>query len=108
VAQGSIVFIELAVGQLHTCGVSNQYEAFCWGRGKAGQLGFQEEQVPTPTRVETELRFSSLAAGARHTCGISLEGRAYCWGWGQRGQLGHGRNDNSPKPVLVQGQETIN
>ena len=104
VAQGSIVFSSLALGQLHTCGVAQGGEVYCWGRGLAGQLGVPEDEVTSPTPVQTGIRFSSIAAGARHTCGISVDGKAYCWGWGQRGQLGNGQTRNSSVPVEVAGQ----
>ena len=79
-------------------------EAFCWGRGRAGQLGVPDEEATTPVRVQTNLRFTKIAAGARHTCGISKEGRAYCWGWGQLGQLGLGEYRNTSVPEEVFGQ----
>lgn len=104
VAQGSLVFTTLAVGQLHTCGVAQGGEAYCWGRGEAGQLGVPEEQATAPSPVQTDVRFSSLVAGARHTCGISLDGEVLCWGWGQRGQLGNGKTRNASVPVKVSGQ----
>ncbi len=104
VDQGPTRFFTLAVGQLHTCGLSVAGEAFCWGRGKAGQLGVPDEEVRTPVRVQTDVLFTRIAAGARHTCGISTEGRAYCWGWGQLGQLGLGKNRNTSVPEEVVGQ----
>jgi len=87
-------FVSVSAGIAHTCGVTSDGEAFCWGHDLHGQLGTGIDggfaNVPTPV-AGGDLEFASLSAGGNHTCGVSVAGDAYCWGYGELGQLGNGR-----------------
>lgn len=81
----------------HTCGVSTDGDAYCWGGNYAGGLGSAstmtcsgEPCTPTPTRVSGQIRFATVRAGPNHTCGVTPSGLAYCWGLGTGRQLGFG------------------
>jgi alpha-tubulin suppressor-like RCC1 family protein len=101
---GGLTFVQLAGGGDHTCGLTSDGTAYCWGNNRSGQLG----EGPTdfrdsPAPVATELRFTSIDAGARHTCGLTGDGTAYCWGNNNVGQLGDETTTNSSVPVAVTG-----
>jgi alpha-tubulin suppressor-like RCC1 family protein len=79
----------LSSGPQHTCALTDDGTAYCWGRNDVGQLGDgSSDDRPLPTPVDTELRFAALSAGGEHTCGLTADGTAYCWGMGAGGALG--------------------
>ena len=84
--QGSQRFRTITAGDLHTCGLTDTGEAWCWGMDVTGQSA----SWPAPTRVPGGLAFQSLAAGYALTCGITVGGAAYCWGENTFGQAGMG------------------
>jgi alpha-tubulin suppressor-like RCC1 family protein len=103
VADGQ-VFDSLSAGAEHTCGLTAEGEAFCWGANHRGQLGdgtTEHRSLPTP--VQGGLTFRSLRAAGTTTCGITIAGAAYCWGLGEFGQLGAGDLESSSTPTLVHG-----
>jgi len=67
---------EVVAGARHSCGLTVEGEAVCWGSDADGQSS------PPP-----DVRFVSLVAGDRHTCGLDSELRVYCWGDDSAGQL---------------------
>ena len=95
-------FTEISGGDFHTCGVTSESEAYCWGVGRDGRLGNGDlENKATPQRVAGSLSFKSVDAGAYHTCGVALDGAAYCWGRGDLGRLGTGDTAIHSTPQAV-------
>jgi hypothetical protein len=87
----SLKFRMLASGGSHTCGLTQDGTAWCWGRNAARQTGSQiGDAVPAPTRVRGVPALLSITAGWFHTCGLTSGGSAWCWGDNSFGQLGHG------------------
>lgn len=99
-----IDFRQVDAGSHHTCGVSPEGTAYCWGENDEGQLGVGTSMDhPTPVRVSTDHDFVQISAGGQHTCGVTEDGAAYCWGANGFGQLGDGSADDRPEPVSVAG-----
>jgi alpha-tubulin suppressor-like RCC1 family protein len=74
-------FRALSVGGGHTCGLTAQGTAFCWGVNDYGQLGDGTTADRTrPAAVAGGLRFAELTAGGSRTCGRTVAGEAFCWG----------------------------
>lgn len=101
-------FTDLSVGSGHSCGLTGDGRAFCWGRNDFGQTGTGtfSENVDIPTAVLIEdiagsKIFSRIAAGTFHACAIMDDGAAYCWGKNGNGQLGCGDTSDRAKPVKV-------
>ena len=87
---GGLTFAALSKGELHTCGLTADGAAYCWGRGDFGQIGNGgTSDVTVPTMVSGGLTFAALSAGSTHACGLTTTGAVYCWGYNPNGQLGN-------------------
>jgi alpha-tubulin suppressor-like RCC1 family protein len=101
---GGLEFSAVTTGQYHTCGITTNGAAHCWGNNTEGQLGdgsFYEGLTPVP--VSGGLRFTAVGAGDWHSCGLTDAGAAYCWGWLGAGWIG----DRFPSPTAVAGGLTF-
>lgn len=97
-----------AGGGSHTCGLTGDSVAYCWGFNDDGRIGNGTtplSNVPVP--VTGGLRFAMITAGGAHTCALSSTGVAYCWGNNSNGQLGHGAGPNDSVPTPVSGSLTF-
>ncbi|KAL4444224.1 hypothetical protein ABPG75_011961 [Micractinium tetrahymenae] len=101
-------FASLALGREHTCGLTSEGVAWCFGRRKDGRLGDGQAddyytEDPAVKVDSGSVRFASLAAGPRSTCGLDKMGAAYCWGASYFGETGDGKAQVALKPVPVSG-----
>lgn len=106
----SFVDLSASTGWGHTCGVTTDGTAYCWGRNEYGQLGADFISEPwerntTPLAVVGGQTFVAIHAGSFHTCGLRSDGQAFCWGSNDYRQLGNGEDQNMwvPQPVEVTG-----
>jgi alpha-tubulin suppressor-like RCC1 family protein len=106
-ATAALAFRQVSAGRFHSCGVTTDNLAYCWGYNFYGALGdgsAQFTQTPRPVPVAGGLHFLQVSAGGLHSCGVATDNRAYCWGGNYSGQLGNGSNaDHSLRPVAVAG-----
>jgi alpha-tubulin suppressor-like RCC1 family protein len=103
---GGHTFQSVSARGFHTCGITTDGDAYCWGYDWWGQLGRGWHVLfdPTPRLVSGGHTFQTLSAGSYHTCGITTDGNAYCWGSNFYGKLGTGSTTNrNPSPQLVIG-----
>lgn len=98
-----------SAGNLHSCGLTLDGSAYCWGSGDHGRLGTgSDDSQSIPTPVAGGLEFAVLSTGLEHSCGLTTTGAAYCWGGDAEGQLGNGAPlANSTVPVAVNGGRTF-
>jgi alpha-tubulin suppressor-like RCC1 family protein len=91
---GALDFVQVSTGTFHTCGVTGDGRAYCWGGDDKGQLGDGKMpiniSITRPVAVLGGLRFRHVSAGYEHTCGVTTDNRVYCWGLNYFGQLGRG------------------
>ncbi len=105
---GGLAFEKLAGGGAHTCALTSDGTAYCWGNNTHGQLGDNSSTSQNaPVQVAGGLKFVSIDAGAVHTCAVTSAGEAYCWGRNDRGQLGDGTTTPRAVPVAVTGSLTF-
>jgi len=101
---GGLKFNEISAGSGHTCGVTVNHKAYCWGSNSYGELGIgapDSDTHPEPLPLSGELEFRKISAGSGHTCGVTTDQRIYCWGRNYIGQLGNGTTVDSPIPIPV-------
>ena len=94
----------VAAGDSHTCGVTANGRAYCWGENDHGQLGSgRRRQGGEPMEVDGGRAWSVVTVGDEHSCGVTTDGDALCWGGGEYGQLGAGSRRSARSPVEVAG-----
>src|SRR5881628_1100886 len=82
----TLTFKSVTAGATHTCALTANGRAYCWGGNSEGQLGTGAQGnsatprslVPVP--VTGGLTFRAVSAGGDHACGITDDLTAYCWG----------------------------
>lgn len=103
----------IALGGDHSCAVTTDGGAKCWGIDDHGQLGtvtncgtFPNWVCTSPGPVdELSTGVAAMTGGPDHTCARMSSGGLKCWGEGNRGQLGNG-NGYSYTPADVVGIQT--
>lgn len=100
---GNLQFASIYAGVYHSCALTRNGQAYCWGSNTQGQLGSAiSVGEHRPKAVETSLRFVQMALGEGHTCGLTKEGAVYCWGANLEGVLGsQSAPTNSTTPIAV-------
>lgn len=93
--------VSVAAGTRHTCAVTAEGAAICWGAGTHGQLGGGIVDRRGPTAVAADSRYVAIAAGADFTCATTTAAQVECWGAGQRGQLGDGMATDRVEPAPI-------
>jgi len=103
--QGGHSFVAVAAGFAHSCGVSSDSVAYCWGEGsRLGNGSGLNQVVPVPVAGGPfATADGALAAGQEHTCALTPAGVAYCWGHNDLGELGDGSTIGRLTPVRVSG-----
>jgi alpha-tubulin suppressor-like RCC1 family protein len=94
---------QMNAGESHSCAVTTDNRAYCWGYNANGQIGNGTTSLvrKTPALVAGGFSFRQISAGYYHTCGVTTNNRAYCWGQG--GYLGDGTSMRRLRPVPVAG-----
>jgi alpha-tubulin suppressor-like RCC1 family protein len=113
--RGGLAYRQVNAGYAHTCGVTTNNVAYCWGLNHVGQLGIGTKTGPercfgkepcstTPAQVLGGLSFRGVGGmGLQHSCGVITDDRAYCWGSNFDGQLGDGTTTDRLVPTAVSG-----
>ena len=101
---GHFGFIQVSVGDTHTCGLLANGKVMCWGANSDGQLGDGttiESYSPVHINSANGMVFTNIDAGKAHSCATNDMGELYCWGRNSFGQLGDGTINNKQSPNLV-------
>jgi alpha-tubulin suppressor-like RCC1 family protein len=73
--------VTIDAGNAHVCIIDSLSDAWCWGDGSQGQLGYNAGigGANAPVIVPGGIKFTSLGVGSNSTCGIATTG-LFCWG----------------------------
>ncbi|MFC1610379.1 RCC1 domain-containing protein [Myxococcota bacterium] len=96
-----VVFLSDSEGW-HTCALTADDLAWCWGANFFGAIGDgTTEDRPAPVQVAEIHHVVFVGTGYLSTCAVLAGGSEWCWGQNETGQLGNGTNTESHTPVLV-------
>jgi len=95
----------LSIGANHTCAITLEGGATCWGDNSRGQLGNGSKAAAEgPQQVSgLDTGVAGIAAGDYHTCAVTASGAAKCWGDPLVGALGTGGTPDGTVPQQVSG-----
>jgi len=92
---GGLSFRQVSAGVDHSCGVTTDDRAYCWGRNDFGQLGDGTTNTAlTPVAVAGGRRFRSISVAEHNSCGVNTNDVAFCWGSNHFNVLGTGGGDS--------------
>ena len=102
--------IIVSSGTWHSCTVTLDYSASCWGINSSGNIGDgTTANRSTPVAVNagslSGLSLRDIVGGPYNGCAIDTSNQLYCWGNNAYGQLGNGSttSTNSATPVSTSG-----
>ncbi|RJU91782.1 MAG: hypothetical protein DWC08_05765, partial [Candidatus Poseidoniales archaeon] len=101
---GEFGFIQVSVGDTHTCGLLVNGTSMCWGSNVDGQLGIGntvDSFVPSYTAMPESASFTQIDLGKAHSCATNYSGELFCWGRNSFGQLGDGTINNRLSPTMA-------
>ena len=102
-----IEFAQIRSGGLHTCGLTTQGTAYCWGWNAVSSVGDGSATSASrlrPSRVSSNDKYFRISLGDAHACALrTTDSTAFCWGWNTRGQTGIGSTAAVPTPTAVLG-----
>ena len=106
---GNQFWVQVSAGHDHSCALTNDGVAWCWGDNVTGHLGSGGNYPRSfePVRVASSETFTTVVAGYYQSCALAASGQMYCWGRNDQGQIGDGSNDNRFTPVPVAGGLTF-
>jgi alpha-tubulin suppressor-like RCC1 family protein len=106
--------VDIETGSAHTCAITSEGAAWCWGSNAYGQLGTGEineypshiEQSPVEVVVLTAIE--SMSLGGAFSCAMTTEDESVqCWGSNSHGKLGDGTEEDSLTPVPVELEDVL-
>jgi len=112
--------VAVAVGDFHSCALTQSGNVYCWGVNDVGELGNGGAALPQTCPgneitnppctgiaqkvVGLSTPIKAISAGGYSTCAIDTSNHAYCWGDDSEGQLGdseRGSQSFNATPVAV-------
>jgi hypothetical protein len=104
-ATGTLRIARIVGGTGHSCALTVDGVAYCWGDNTDGGLGDNSlTSRLIPTAVTGGHTFSQISAGRLYSCALTGAGAGWCWGLNTLGALGNGTTalDSVPQPVSAE------
>jgi alpha-tubulin suppressor-like RCC1 family protein len=101
---GGHVFQAITAASSHTCALTTDNAAYCWGLNSTGQLGNASTTASGTPVLVSGGPFTALSAGSANTCGIRDTQVVQCWGQNTFGVNGNNiGNGNQTTPGALAG-----
>ena len=89
----------------HSCGITADGRAYCWGVNTSGQLGngtttASSTPVPVTGLLSSKIAVQ-VATGGDTSCALTADNLIYCWGKNGSAQFGNGTWSDSSTPVAT-------
>lgn len=112
-------WLEVSLGNAHTCAIAANKKLYCWGNNGSGQLGdsngnwhyspFDVFGTSNAMGAFANAEAHSVSVGVYHSCAVididgaagALNAEVFCWGSGGNGGLGLGDNSSRNFPARV-------
>jgi alpha-tubulin suppressor-like RCC1 family protein len=100
-------FIQLALGNNHTLGLTSLGHLYAWGLNVSGQIGLDEtiQSSIIPQKVQLTLNseeyVTNIYASGNTSFALTSDGRLFGWGNNENGELGLGTTNNQFSPILL-------
>lgn len=107
----AVAWKQLSAAGTHTCGVTDNGTAYCWGSNNRGELGngtMTYSDTPQPVSgslAASEISAGGLGTGDEHTCALTEAGTVLCWGRNNFGQLGDSTTNDHDVPTPIRSSE---
>lgn len=81
---GGLTFVRIDAGGHHTCAVTRDQQAWCWGNNGRRQASPETDwnTIDYPAQVAGLPPVREIRGGADYSCALALSGEIYCWGKG--------------------------
>jgi alpha-tubulin suppressor-like RCC1 family protein len=99
-----VTFVDVVAGDVHSCGLDTNGQAWCWGYGGDGAVGNNSligPKYPVAVQQPLGVTFTQISANGGSSCGLTSGGQEYCWGNNASGQLGDSTTTKRTTPVAV-------
>lgn len=95
--------VAISSGKYHSCALTNNGSAKCWGFNIAGGVGDDSvvNRLSPVDVVGLNGDLKAISAGELHTCALHNNGNVKCWGSNSHGQLGDGTSITRTTPISV-------
>lgn len=95
----------IVAGYGHTCAISSEASAYCWGASSYGAIGDGQTTIRfSPVQVSSMnlpvgVGLKAISVAYNSTCALGTDNQVYCWGQNTYGQLGNGSGAQSLVPI---------
>ncbi|MDQ2648966.1 MAG: thrombospondin type 3 repeat-containing protein, partial [Actinomycetota bacterium] len=104
-APPGLTWDRIDTGQGHTCGVTTDGAAYCWGLDSSGRLGngpvTAAQAAPSLVQTPAGTTWTDIGPTAQGTCALSTAGAVHCWGSGLLAGTGNLDNTDAPGPAAA-------
>lgn len=105
-------FKQVALGGVHSCGLTMDKTVRCWGGNQSGGVGLDPSLYISRTQnlIQDLGPVVQVVVGYNHSCALLEEGRVKCWGrtpLGVLGRVGEVKKLVEPVPDYVQGLSEV-